>query len=204
MKNWKDVMKWNDTLCMVSIAIAGMVLGCICGLIAASNKMNEPSAVTPPTVIVKPVIEYRDVIVAREESVEVGEEITPWIVNVTLEELEMMSRVVMSEASIVPYIGKVCVAQVLINRLNDGRWGSTMKEVITYPDAFSMADNGEVTDECRQAVLQALEGGAIFPEDMLYFRDSHYHDFGYDYMSIDNLYFTTEKDYEVLANGICD
>ena len=195
---------WKDIAYSVGIALACMALGCIGGLIAAFNKMNEPSAVTPPTVIVKPVIEYRDVVVAREESIEVGEEITPWVVNVTLEELEMMSRVVMSEASIVPYIGKVCVAQVLINRLNDGRWGSTMKEVITYHDAFSMADNGEVTDECRQAVLQALEGGAIFPEDMLYFRDSHYHDFGYDYMSIDNLYFTTEKDYEVLANGICD
>ena len=204
MKNWKDVMKWNDTLCMVSIAIAGTLLGCICGLIAASNKMNEPSAVAPPTVIVKPVIEYRDVIVAREESVEVGEEIEPWVVNVTLEELEVMSRIVMNEAGNVSYIGKVAVADVMINRLIYGEWGNTMKEVLNCDGQFSHNENGEVTDECRAAVLQALEGGASFPDDLLYFRDTHYHTFGHPYMQIDNLYFSTLNDYEVLVNGICD
>lgn len=138
------------------------------------------------------------VIQAREES---PMEVVEWEVDVTLEELELMSRVVMSEASTVPYIGKVGVAKVLINRLKDGRWGDTMMNVITYPNAFSTADNGDVTDECREAVLQALEGGAVFPEDMLYFRGGYYHDIGHPYMQIDNLYFSTLNDYDALVNG---
>ena len=138
------------------------------------------------------------VIQAREES---PMEVVEWEVDVTLEELELMSRVVMSEASTVPYIGKVCVAKVLINRLKDGRWGDTMKDVIYYPNAFSTADNGDITDECREAVLQALEGGAVFPEDMLYFRSGYYHDIAHPYMQIDNLYFSTLNDYDALING---
>ena len=136
------------------------------------------------------------VIQAREES---PMEVTEWEIDVTLEELELMSRVVMSEASTEPYISKVSVAKVMINRVKDGRWGNSMYEVINYPNAFSTADNGDITDECRAAVIQALEGAAAFPEDMLYFRSGHYHDFGFPYMNIGNLYFTTLNDYDALV-----
>ena len=195
-----------DKLREVMELLLVLIFAAACALIIALLMMiEEPKAAKAS---VKDIVKAEEteeqqivlgrVIQAREDS---PMEVVEWEVDVTLEELELMSRVVMSEASTVPYIGKVGVAKVLINRLKDGRWGDTMMNVINYPNAFSTADNGDVTDECREAVLQALEGGAVFPEDMLYFRSGYYHDIAHPYMQIDNLYFSTLNDYDALVNG---
>lgn len=141
-------------------------------------------------------IEFTKVVAIRNEPEPPQEIISEWVVDVSETELEEMSRVVMNEASILPYIGKVLVAQVMVNRLQDGRWGDTMHDVLYYDDAFSHADsNGDVTDECRAAVLQALECGNAFPKDLLYFRTDHPHSFAYKYCQIGNTFFCTEEDY---------
>lgn len=154
---------------------------------------DETPAVTStvPTTEIK----YNKVISHESEIPEI--ETPTWVVAVSEQEIEEMSRVVMNEASILPYIGKVLVAQVMVNRLQDGRWGDTMHDVLYYDNAFSHTDcNGDVTDDCRNAVLQVLEYGDAFPEDLLYFRADKPHSFGYQYAVVGNTYFSTENDYE--------
>lgn len=180
------------------ITIALMVITIIIGVILLFQIKKSPvTEETPVMSIPKSTteIEFVKVISTRVESPQ--EVISEWAVNVTETELEEMSRVVMNEASILPYIGKVLVAQVMINRLQDGRWGETMHDVLYYDGAFSHSDcNGEITDECRSAVLQALECSNAFPKDLLYFRADYPHPFGYQYAVVGNTYFSTEKDYE--------
>lgn len=118
--------------------------------------------------------------------------------GISEEEMEMMARIVMNEASIVRYEGKLSVAVTMVNRFKDGRWGETMTEVLNYPNAYSHIRNGEISEDCREAVKEAIEYYGAFPGDLLYFRADRYHDFGYPYMEIDNLYFTTEENYEAV------
>lgn len=179
-----------------------MLITLIIGAVMIHNvKKSEPtvSDETPVVSIPKTTtqIEFTKVVAIRNEPEPPQEIISEWVVDVSEKELEEMSRVVMNEASILPYIGKVLVAQVMINRLQDGRWGDTMHDVLYYDGAFSHTDsNGDVTDECKAAVLQALECGDAFPKDLLYFRTDYPHDFGYQYAVIGNTYFSTEEDYE--------
>lgn len=190
-------------LCFVSV---GFFMTFLCWEIY--EIANEPTYVTTTIPLTEEDYANRKVLIEEnkldfEEVSEMHEEYATqeWDVEVTPQELELMSRVVMSEASILPFIGKVAVASVLVNRLKDGSWGETMTEVIEYPNAFSTANNGEVTDECRTAVLYALDG-TIFPEDMLYFRTDHAHEWGYLYCKIGNTYFSTLNDYEGLVGGM--
>ena len=112
------------------------------------------------------------------------------------EEIDLMARVVMSEASILPMDGKQAVAQTILNRLQDGRWGETITEVVYYPNAYSTANNGEPTAECYYAVMGAIEYPSAFPTDMFWFRTDHSHIFGYEYARIGNTYFSTEGETE--------
>lgn len=116
-------------------------------------------------------------------------------------DIDLMARVVMSEASTLDFDGKHLVAVTMINRLHDGRWGDTIEEVIYYPNAYSTADNGEPTTECYEAVYEAIRNQA-FPEDLFYFRADKPHDFGYVYAHIGNTYFSTETDYERSEDAI--
>lgn len=122
------------------------------------------------------------------------EEKTDYIIPVTDEDIDLMARVVMSEASILPIEGKQMVATTIVNRVLDGRWGETVEEVVNYPNAYSTADNGEPTEQCYEAVYASLTYKA-FPEDLLYFRSGRPHSFGYVYAKVKNTYFTTEEDY---------
>lgn len=183
------------TIIMIIMAIT-IVATLIIGILMVIS-INKKKPVEVELVVKAPAkqIEYEKIIEVREEAQEFTE-IQLWAIPVSEEDLELMSRVVMSEASTVPYIGKVAVASVIVNRVIDGRWGDTVHDVIYYEDAFSTADNGEVTDECRAAVIQALECSNAFPKDMFWFRSDHYHDFGYDYTPLGNLYFSTENQYQ--------
>ena len=110
-------------------------------------------------------------------------------------ELDLLARVVMSEASILPYEAKVAVAQTVLNRME--RDGTDIYTVVYAPNQYSTANNGEPTEECYQAAKNALES-MPFPRDMLYFRTEYYHSFGYPYMHIGNTYFSTLTDYNNL------
>lgn len=115
-----------------------------------------------------------------------------YLIDVSEEDIALMTRVVMSEVGYKVFDCKQAVAQTIVNRVRDGRWGSTVSEVVYCKDQYSTQDNGEPNAECHDAVMQALTYEA-FPSDMYYFREDHYHTFGYPYIHIGSTYFSTEK-----------
>ena len=193
-----------DKIALVYLIMAILILITLVIGIVMLVKINKTDVPVDDTALVTSIpnkstteIEFSRVIAVRNNPESPQPVISEWGIDVSETELEEMSRVVMNEASILPYIGKVLVAQVMINRLKDGRWGDTMHDVLYYDGAFSHTDcNGDVTDECRSAVLQALELNNAFPADLLYFRCDKPHAFGYQYAVVGNTYFSTETDYE--------
>ncbi|MBE3599561.1 MAG: cell wall hydrolase [Limnochordaceae bacterium] len=90
--------------------------------------------------------------------------VTPW-------ELELMARLVYGEARGEPYVGKVAVAAVVLNRLDDPRFPHTVEQVVFEPWAFTAVYDGQINlrpDQASyRAVLDALAGwdptgGAVY------------------------------------------
>ena len=107
---------------------------------------------------------------------------------VTEDEYELLLRVCMSETGGIygePMEGKIAVVETILNRVDLG-YGS-ISEVVH--SAYSTHNNGQPDDSCRQAVDSALSGN-MYPDNMLYFRTGHYHDFGIPYAKIGNHYFS--------------
>ena len=123
-------------------------------------------------------------------SAEVKEE--GYIVEVTDEERDLMARVVMSEASVLPIEGKQAVAQTIVNRFLSPKFPNNITEVCNQPYQYSQQDNGDPDEECYTAVDAALKYEG-FPPDMYYFRTGHYHTWAEDYCQIGNTYFSCEK-----------
>lgn len=111
----------------------------------------------------------------------------------TKQEIDLVARVVMSEASTLNFAGKQAVARVIFNRIDSESYPNTLEEVIK--GQFSTADNGTPTEECYEAISFALNYPECFPSDMFWFRDSHYHTFAEDYCQIGNMYFSTVNNY---------
>lgn len=102
-------------------------------------------------------------------------------------EIALLERVVMSEASIEPYDCKVAVAETILNRMD--MYSTSLEDVVYAPNQYSMADNGQPTDEVKQAVAQALEC-RVNPVNMIYFRQDYYHSFGTPYTAYGEMYFS--------------
>ncbi len=113
--------------------------------------------------------------------------------QVTEREYELLARVCMSECGGIygePLQGKIAVVETILNRVDMG-WG-TIEEVVTAPYQYSMADNGEPDESVYEAVNIALIGKGMFPDNMVYFRTEHFHNFGQPFMQIGNHYFSLE------------
>lgn len=95
----------------------------------------------------------------------------------TQEEINLMACIVTLESGSESYEGQLAVANVILNRLQNGRWGSTITDVIYAPYQFSSANssyleyylnNGAYSTSVR-AVNDALSGNNNIG-DFLYFR----------------------------------
>lgn len=106
-------------------------------------------------------------------------------------EIALLERVVMSEASIEPYDCKVAVAETILNRMD--MYNCSVEDVVYASNQYSMADNGQPTDEVKQAVAQALEY-RVNPANMIYFRQDYYHSFGTPYTAYGEMYFSLKED----------
>lgn len=128
-----------------------------------------------------------------EQKVE-AEPVSAYLIEVSEEEKALMARVVMSEvgSDYIDFDIKQAVASTIVNRVRSGKWGETVTDVVTYPHAYWMGDNGEPTADCWEAVETALTIEA-FPADMYYFKEGSYHDFGYPCMRIGNTFFSKEN-----------
>lgn len=113
------------------------------------------------------------------------------------EDIDLLARVVMSEAGGQSDDCKEAVATVILNRLASPDYPVSLKEVIYQRNQFSTANNGEPTKDCYLAVYSALiwfgTDDQIVPKSCYYFRSGHYHTWALNYKQIDDLYFSLPK-----------
>ena len=115
--------------------------------------------------------------------------------DVSESEKELLARVIMSEGSLLPRHGKLAILATIINRVNSTKYPDTIKEVVYQENQYSMAYNGEPTEECYAVINDFIYGA--FPEDMYYFRNDHPHSFAYEYCTINNVYFSCDTNHLV-------
>ena len=81
-------------------------------------------------------------------------------------DLYLLAAITYCEAGVEPYEGQLAVANVVLNRLRSGRYGSTLEDVIYAPyqftgcklSSFPWALKTGGSDSCLQAAREALEG----------------------------------------------
>ncbi|WP_082036167.1 cell wall hydrolase [Bacillus sp. B-jedd] len=80
--------------------------------------------------------------------------------DLTNEEKDLLARLVHAEAKGEPFKGKVAVAEVVLNRMEDEKFPDTVKGVIYEKRQFDPVANGEINkpagSEAKKAVDEAL------------------------------------------------
>lgn len=96
---------------------------------------------------------------------------SPWDQSYSYDELMLLARLVYAEAAGEPYVGKVAVAAVVLNRVKSPLFPDTIAGVIYEPWQFSCVGNwmfnSYPSSDCIQAAKDALAGwdptgGAIY------------------------------------------
>lgn len=102
------------------------------------------------------------------------------VIPYTSADLDLLARLIMSEAESQPYSAKVAVGAVVINRVQDSRFPKTIKGVIYQVDAgyyqFSPVLFGTINKpanaDSRRAAYEALHGADPTKGALYYFDDS--------------------------------
>ena len=120
-------------------------------------------------------------------------------IGLTIDEIDQMNRVVMSEAGGESAECQEAVATVIINRAYSDKFPNTVSGVLAQKKQFSFHNNGEPTTEVKLSVLKALmhhgTDEQIINRSAYYFRRGTYHNFGIPETHIDNTYFSLAEDY---------
>ncbi|WP_425456422.1 spore cortex-lytic enzyme [Cohnella pontilimi] len=78
--------------------------------------------------------------------------------SLNLKEMDILARVVYSEARGEPYKGQVAVAAVVMNRIQSGKFPSNIQDVVFQPWAFTAVNDGQFwLTPNRSAYLAALD-----------------------------------------------
>lgn len=186
-----------ESLPIVIIAIAGI----IAAVLIYNNIHKIVTAEELPEVHAEPLYIVEEPS-GGHETVEItpADEITEEISEIPVEEKnpiltdeEIIAMVVDIEAGVdADIIAKVAVASVVLNRCD--AWGMTVESVIYQKDQFAIAKSYTADD--LRAVEIAQEVRDLFPSNMLYFRNEHYHSFGVPYMEIGGNYFSLSESEE--------
>lgn len=82
--------------------------------------------------------------------------------KISQEDIYLLAAIIESEAAGEPYLGKVAVGAVIINRVENAQFPNTLGGVIFQPGAFESVANGqfgrEITADSRRAARDALLG----------------------------------------------
>ena len=129
-----------------------------------------------------------------EDTVEIITEEVVFEQDAKLSDRDMLARMCMGEAGNQPLCGKIAVVVTALNRSN--MWDKSIHDVLTDGSYSGYPYYGIVDEECYNAVDLAYMAvdAKIFPEDMLYFRNKHYHTFGEPYTVIGSHWFSCEGD----------
>jgi N-acetylmuramoyl-L-alanine amidase len=88
------------------------------------------------------------------------------------EEKKLLARLVHAEAEGEPYDGKVAVANVVLNRVENEQFPDTVKDVIYQKNAFEPVQNGSINEPANQEAVEAVEEALTDQgkdEELLYF-----------------------------------
>lgn len=104
-------------------------------------------------------LELKNINHLTSDEIEAGEKlIIPS--SISKEEKDLLARLVHAEAKGEPYNGKVAVALVVLNRVEDERFPDTIKDVIYEKKQFQPVDNGSIKrpadEQAEMAVMEAL------------------------------------------------
>jgi N-acetylmuramoyl-L-alanine amidase len=69
--------------------------------------------------------------------------------------VRLLANLVRAEAEAEPYIGKVAVAAVTLNRVQNPRFPNTLAGVVYQPGAYESVSNGRVRRSAREVDLRA-------------------------------------------------
>lgn len=116
---------------------------------------------------------------------------------ITIEEFDLMVRVVFAESKTEEFEGQVAVAEVILNRVESESFPDTIEGVVTQSGAFASWKNGSVEaapydDECGEATQEALNG-RTFPAEVVFFKEGEFQPFGTPYAIIGRHYFSSEE-----------
>lgn len=97
-------------------------------------------------------------------------------VSLSYEDIHLIASVIMLEAKNQPYEGKIAVANVILNRVKSGYWGSTVSQVVYAPNQFYGSNTGLLASfiqqgpnqECLNAVYDACAGVSVV-ENAIFF-----------------------------------
>ena len=74
----------------------------------------------------------------------------------------LLARLIFAEAGSEPYVGKVAVGGVVLNRVQNPKFPKSVAGVIYQPSAFESVSNGYInrspTTECQKAAWDAIRG----------------------------------------------
>ena len=77
-------------------------------------------------------------------------------------DINLMAAVMTLECGNESYEGQLAVANVILNRLQSGRWGSTMSDIVYAPNQFTVVNlasfNTYISPSCLQAAREACAG----------------------------------------------
>lgn len=179
----KDIFKM--AVAVIFAAIVGTVIGCV-AFDSIPETVEEPKADPLAQPIVYQTDETFDAGVIYEDLI-VLEEVPEENVD------ELIARVVEAESGIEPFIGKVAVATVILNRM-EAR-GMSAEAVIYEKNQFA-SPAGKASEESLRAVAFAKEARDLFPKNMTLFRNQHYHTYGKEYIQIGRHYFSVDPTLE--------
>lgn len=112
----------------------------------------------------------------------------------TQDEYELLLTTTFCESGNQPSETQQMTALVILNRLEAGMGGDTVRDIVYAKNAFSVTkwknfeDRGW-TDKVQQSVDLALKENP-HPRNMYYFRTKHYHSWAIDYKKSGDVYFS--------------
>ena len=172
----------KDLLPLLAILIVASALISVMAIIYYASEDSIPELEPVP-------IEVEETLTEIEESE--PHEVIP-VKEPFYSDEELIAMVVNAESGGEPMIGKVAVASVVLNRCD--YYDQTVESIVYAKDQFAISKI--YTSDDLRAVEIAKENRDLFPNNMLYFRNKHYHKFGEEYMVIGSHYFSLAKNGE--------
>lgn len=184
----------SDLLYFITCVVVGMIVFVFGAFIGYSFHKPEIVEKTKYEYVEVPVSEnkvekayYHDTIYVHKEP--------EYLIDFTNEDIDLMAKVVWSEAGsdYISYECKLAVAETIVNRVLDEDFPDNIEDVIFQDNAYYIMKNPTPNAECYRAVYSALQQRE-YPSTLLYFRKDYYHSYGYPYMDIDDVYFSTKNE----------